>query len=158
VTPLVVSHRAKTQNLADLCKTTASNTSIDSEIQSQLAKGLVLMAAAYIEISLREVVADYCKARSTPSIAKFVSDTISWENSLDCRNIKKILNRLNDTIWTELETKMGDPGVLAIGSLKALRDNIAHGKDNGTGYLVVSQYFKNIIQFPEHLKSIMSGL
>ena len=156
MTPAVVSHRTKTQNLATLCKTVASDTSIDSQIQGQLAKGLILMAAAYIEISLREVVGDYCRARSNPSIAKFVSDSVSWENSLDCRKIKRILDRLNEGIWADFELILGDQGVSAVDSLKTLRDSIAHGRDNGTGYLVATQYFNNVLKFPDHLKAAMS--
>ena len=45
--------------------------------------------------------------------------------------------------------------MVSIDSLKALRDQIAHGKDNNTGYLVISRYFDAIIDFPEKLAATL---
>ena len=48
--------------------------------------------------------------------------------------------------------------ISAIDSLKALRDQISHGKDNNTGYLVITRYFEAIIDFPQKLTNALEGL
>jgi hypothetical protein len=154
--PVVQSHRAKTKQLADLCKICAQND--DTRIQGYLAKYLVIMASAYIEISVKEELAIFCNDKSHPSIREFVKATVSWENSLGCSKIEAILNKFDKKLWDALKDTLSDEEISAIDSLKALRDQIAHGKDNNTGYLVVSRYFDAITDFPEKLAAALKTI
>lgn len=154
--PAIQSHRAKTKQLADMCKFYADND--DTRIQGYLAKYLVIMASAYIEISVKEELSAFCSAKSHPCISEFVKTTVSWENSLGCSKIELILNKFDKRIWQSLEQMLTDEEKLSIDSLKALRDQIAHGKDNNTGYLIVSRYFNAIVNFPEKLAAALKSI
>jgi hypothetical protein len=151
---VIQSHRAKTKNLAELCKSSANLA--DTRIQGYLAKSLAIMASAYIEISVREALAVFCDTRSHPVIREFVRSTIEWENSLNCSKIERILGTFDRKIWEILKSNMTDEEIAAIDSLKALRDQIAHGKDNNTGYLVITRYFDAIADFPEKLSTALT--
>ncbi|HEY8097152.1 MAG TPA: HEPN domain-containing protein [Methylobacter sp.] len=153
---VVQSHRAKTKQLAELCKVCADND--DTRIQGYLAKYLVIMASAYIEISVKEELSIFCDTRSHPSIREFVKTTVSWENSLGCSKIESILNKFDRRLWAVLKDALSEEEMLSIDSLKALRDQIAHGKDNNTGYLVVSRYFDAIVDFPEKLAAALNTI
>ena len=98
---VVQSHRAKTKNLADLCKLYA--TYDDTRIQGYLAKYLAIMASAYVEISVKEELAIFCETRSHPSIREFVKTTVSWENSLGCSKIEAILGKFDKGLWERLK-------------------------------------------------------
>ena len=109
------------------------------------------MASAYIEISIKEELTAFCEKKSHPAIREFVKTTVSWENSLGCSKIEAILCKFDKRIWEILKQSLSEEEILSIDSLKALRDQIAHGKDNNTGYLIISRYFDAIIDFPEKL-------
>src|SRR5271168_3187059 len=95
--------------------------------------------------------ATFCDARSHPVIREFVRATVEWENSLNCAKIERILGTFDRKIWESLKSAMTNEEIAAIDSLKALRDQIAHGKDNNTGYFVIARYFEAIADFPEKL-------
>ncbi len=61
-------------------------------------------------------------------------------------------------LWSALKDTLSDEEMLSIDSLKALRDQIAHGRDNNTGYLIVSRYFDAIIDFPEKLAAVLRSI
>lgn len=152
---VVQSHRAKTKSLADLCKLYANID--DTRIQGYLAKYLAIMASAYVEISVKEELSAFCESRSHPFIREFVKTTVSLENSLGCGKIEAILGKFDKRIWDVLKGSLTEEQVSSIDSLKALRDQIAHGKDNNTGYLVISRYFDAIIDFPEKLATALKS-
>jgi hypothetical protein len=154
--PAIQSHRAKTKNLADLCKLYADNG--DTIIQGYLAKYLAIMASAYIEISVKEELSDFCQKRSHPFIVEFVRAATSYENSLGCNKIEVLLGKFDRRIWGVLKSSLTDEELTSIDSLKALRDQIAHGKDNNTGYLVISRYFEAIADFPEKLAAALNSV
>jgi hypothetical protein len=116
------------------------------------------MASAYIEISVKEELSEFCENKSHPAIKEFVKTTLAWENSLGCNKIETILGRFDKRIWDRLITTLTEEQVASIDSLKALRDQIAHGKDNNTGYLVISRYFDAIVDFPEKLAVALKGV
>ena len=156
VSSIVQSHRTKTKDLAELCKSAANLQ--DTRIQGYLAKSLAIMASAYIEIGVREAVAIFCNTRSHPVIREFVRSTGEWENSLNCAKIERILGTFDRRIWESLRSTMTAEEISAIDSLKALRDQIAHGKDNNTGYLVITRYFDAIADFPEKLSKALAQM
>ena len=116
------------------------------------------MASAYIEISVKEEVASYCSLRSNTIISEFVRSTIERENSLNCKKIENLLASFDSRIWDHLKAAMTPEETAAIDSLKALRDQIAHGRDNNTGYVVISRYFEAVISFPEKLSEALAKL
>ncbi len=154
--PRVQSHRTKTKNLADLCKLYADND--DTRIQGYLAKYLAIMASAYVEISVKEELCLFCESKSHPSIREFVKTTVSWENSLGCKKIEDILGKFDKKIWEYLKLSLTEEQLLSIDSLKALRDQVAHGKDNNTGYLIITRYFEAIEDFPEKLAAALKKI
>jgi hypothetical protein len=153
MTPRLQTHRDKIIDLIDLCKQVT-----DLKVQAFLARSLVILASSYIELAVREVVGEFCRQRSAPAIANFVRVAISSENSLNCRKIESILGRLGLDFQSRLRPLLGDEEQAAIDSLKALRDQIAHGGDNNTGYIVITRYFKAVENFPIHLQQALSTL
>jgi hypothetical protein len=147
--PNIQSHREKTKNLAALCKEAADFP--DLRVQGYLSKYLIIMASSYIEVSLKEVILKYCENKSNKILRVFVTSAIAYENSLNCNKIESILNKFDKKIWSVLNSSMTEEQRTSIDSLKALRDQIAHGKDNNTGYIVINRYFDSVVDFPDKL-------
>ena len=116
------------------------------------------MASAYIEIGVREAIGVFCHSRSHPVIGEFVRSTIEWENSLNCSKIERILGSFDHKVWDILKGGMTPEEINAIDSLKNLRDQIAHGKDNNTGYLVITRYFEAIVDFPQKVYDALTQI
>lgn len=153
MTPRLQAHRDKTLDLVNLCKQIT-----DLKVQAFLARSLVILASSYIELSVREVIGEYCRHRSAPALTNFVMVSISHENSLNCRKIENIVGRLGLDFQSRLKPLLSNEEQAAIDSLKALRDQIAHGGDNNTGYIVITRYFKAVEDFPMHLHQALCTL
>ena len=66
---------------------------------------------------------------------------------MNCDKIERVLHRFDKDWWPALELRTAAENMAAIDSLKTLRDQIAHGKPNGTGYITVKGYYKRSRQF-----------
>jgi hypothetical protein len=55
--------------------------------------------------------------------------------------VKRILERLDPQWWADLSAALSAEERAAIDSLKDLRDQIAHGNYNGTGFQTVRAYY-----------------
>jgi RiboL-PSP-HEPN len=129
--------------------------SADMRIQNVFSSHLVILASGHIEISVREIVSSYVNRRTNPKINKFILKTLERENSLNCDKICKILDKF-DPIWKDqLAISALASEKEAVDSLKTLRDQIAHGKANGTGYMIVKQYFQEGCKYLVKLNQII---
>lgn len=60
------------------------------------------------------------------------------------RNYIRVLQTKGHPAVVDFIVKTVEEETSAIDSLKNLRDQAAHGKDNNTGYVVVTRYFKAV--------------
>jgi hypothetical protein len=128
---------------------------VDIGVQGFFASHLVILASGHIEISVREIVCQYVTHRSNQKISRFSIKTLEYENSLNCEKISKILDKF-DTDWkSELATKILASEKEAVDSLKTLRDQIAHGKPNGTGYITVKRYYEDSCKYIFKLAEVL---
>lgn len=130
---------------------------VDMKVQSVFASHLVILASGHIEISVREVLGEYALRRANPTVQQFVLKSLERENSLNCEKINKVLDKF-DKHWKE--SVSGATTVSereAVDSLKTLRDQIAHGKQNGTGYITVKGYYGQGCKYVGKLASFLNA-
>jgi hypothetical protein len=109
-------------------------------VQSHLGRYLVILTAGYVEQTIQSALTDFARRTAHPDIALFVSNTLAWEGSINRDKLSKILKRFNGSWYEEIESAATDAEKNAIDSIKELRDQLAHGLDNGTGYGVIKNY------------------
>lgn len=127
----------------------------DIKLQTVFSSHLTTLASGHVEISVRAILSEYARIRSNEQLKKFVHRTVSWENSLNVEKIEKLLDRFDSDWVKKLGTRMSPEEKEAINSLKTLRDDIAHGKHNGTGYMVVKRYFNESVKVIKKLDKIV---
>lgn len=127
----------------------------DIKLQTVFSSHLTTLASGHVEISVRAILSEYARIRSNDQLKKFVHKTVSWENSLNVEKIEKILDRFDSDWVKKLNTKISPEEREAVNSLKTLRDDIAHGKHNGTGYMVVKRYFNEAVKVIKKLDKIV---
>lgn len=130
---------------------------VDLPLQYVFSNHLVLAGAGHVENSVLAILAEYCRQHSNIPIKRYVAKTVSRNNSLNCEKIKSISDDFDTSWWPEIINSTGQNVRDSIDSLKTLRDQIAHGKMNGTGITVVSQYCSDARIFVRKYSEIVLG-
>jgi len=113
-----------------------------SYLQSVWAKYLCVLSSGYLEQSMREIVTEYCNARSADlNVSRYVDKTWPESRNMKWGNIKTILENLNGDWGIEIEEWFQEQQNRKsdVNDIIAWRNDIAHGKDaNTTGVTVTS--------------------
>ncbi|MEC9245313.1 MAG: HEPN domain-containing protein [Pseudomonadota bacterium] len=120
---------------------------VDVRIQNVFANHIVLASAGYVEDSVLAALSEYGRTHGNPRIARFVEKSVSRNNSLNSEKIENILHQFDKEWWPKIAERTSRENIEAIDSLKTLRDHIAHGRHNGTGYYTVRDYYKRSKRF-----------
>lgn len=128
---------------------------VDDRAQHVFANHLVLAASGYIETSTLAILSEYAIRHGDEKFGRYVEKTISRENSLSCEKIKNILEKFDKGWWGALEAETPIDAASAIDSLKTLRDQIAHGKVNGTGFSTVRDYYARAKRFVDDFAAVV---
>jgi hypothetical protein len=127
----------------------------DYLIQTHLGKYLIIVTSGYFEQVVQASLTEFARHRSPPEIANYVDSTLSWEGSINRHKLARILNRFDGKWFTEIE-KLAQPAEKqAIDSVKELRDQLAHGNENGTGYAAARNYHFLVRSYSDHLFSVI---
>ena len=153
--PRITSEEAKlsqlTLDLAD-CVSAA-----DLSIQHVFSSHLILAGAGHVENSIIQVLSEYGRINGNLVIKRYVEKSVSRNNSLNCEKIANICNQFDTTWWSHLEGVTLQAERDAVDSLKTLRDQVAHGRRNGTGYSVVKGYVHNAKSFVQKFSVVVLG-
>lgn len=116
---------------------------------------LIIRASGIAENSMAAILGEYSLVRGNSQLSKFVDKSVSWENSLNCKKIANILDRFDTDWWKTIEQNTSDAQRSAVDSLKALRDQVAHGRSNGTGFNIIRQYYQELRTFIEVVGNVV---
>lgn len=130
---------------------------VDPRIQNIFANHVVLVSAGYVEDAVLATLSEYGRVHGNPKIARFAEKAISRNNSLNCEKVEKILHQFDKDWWPEIKAQTPPASMSAIDSLKTLRDQVAHGKPNGTGYMTVKGYYKSSKRFVSDFASVVNS-
>ena len=127
----------------------------DLRIQPVFAAHLITLASGHVEFGLREILRNYAKMRGNNPISNYVGKMIDRENSVNNEKVKKVLDRFDTNWFVSLSLTVSQQEREAVDSLKTLRDLIAHGRPNGTGYLTVKRYTGDAYSYVERMASVI---
>lgn len=129
----------------------------DLSLQHVFSSHLVLAGAGHVENSVIQILGEYGRVNGNPVMKRFVEKAVSRNNSLNCEKIKLISDQFHPDWWPQLELAMLANEKDAVDSLKTLRDQVAHGRRNGTGFTIVKGYFKNAKLFVRKYSLVVLG-
>ncbi|SHJ06079.1 HEPN domain-containing protein [Wenxinia saemankumensis] len=128
---------------------------VDFAVQSVFANQLALLAAGLVEETVSKVLSEYGRKKGDPKISRYITKSVEHQNSLSCEKIKLTLDKFDGGWWDQLEDRVKDSDRAAIDSLKAIRDKVAHGRPNGTGFSVVGSYYSSIKRFAREFDQLI---
>ncbi len=127
----------------------------DVFLQSHLSRYLIIITAGYFEQVVQNALVKFATDRSHQDVANYVDSTLSWEGSINRDKLSRILKRFNHSWFEKLEAATTEAEKNAIDSVKELRDQLAHGLDNGTGYAVARNYHLQVRGYVERFHQIL---
>lgn len=128
----------------------------DPIVQNVFANHLVLAGAGLVEKSVIVILSEFSAKRGCPPLSSYVEQTVSYHNSLNCEKIEKILGGFDKNWWVSVVGLAPESSRAAVDSLKALRDQIAHGRPNGTGFATVRGYYTEAKRFVNCLNDVVN--
>ena len=135
----------------------ASSTNDIAKMQNIAANYLAVAASGLVETGIQTILYEFTTKRCSPQVRRYVQDRLGWAATLNCKKIDTLLGRFDTTWRDEFCTQRTDKQKKAIDSLKTLRDQVAHGKQNGTGYVRVKDYYKEATDALETLAGIVNS-
>jgi hypothetical protein len=127
----------------------------DIYLQSHIARYLIIVTAGYFEQVVQSVLQDFAKPRGSPEIVNYVEATLAWEGSINRAKLSRILDRFDPGWFPKIEAVANDAQKNAVDSVKDLRDQLAHGAENGTGYGVAKTYHVGVRGYAAHLVTVL---
>jgi RiboL-PSP-HEPN len=131
------------------------DTQTDVFMQSHLSRYLIIITAGYFEQAIQNALVKFATDRAHQDIVNYVDSTLSWEGSINRDKLSRILKRFNQSWFEKLEASTTEAEKNAIDSVKELRDQLAHGLDNGTGYTVARNYHLQVRGYVERFHEII---
>ena len=153
--PLITSNEARLDKLAADLHVAVNEA--DLNLQHVFSSHLVLAGAGHVEKSVIHILSEYSRKHGNPAISRYVEKTVARNNSLNCNKIKTISDQFNPDWWTKIEGETLPTERSAVDSLKTLRDEIAHGGENRTGFTTVKDYFFNAKTFVRKFSVVVLG-
>lgn len=119
----------------------ARPTDLDPLLENAHGHGLVLLASGLIEIATESTFSEYGRRNGNEMMSRFVSSYVQRLNSIGCDKIETLCQKFDKHLWSRIEGELGEERKIKIDSLKSIRDQIAHGRQNGTSIGTIRGYF-----------------
>jgi hypothetical protein len=130
--PQIISNQTKISNILNKYKSID-----DDDLKKDIARYVCVLVSGHIEESLRILINDYAKGKSSPIIQKYVDSNVKKITNCKFNKIVEILNSFHGP-WAEefsINVKNQEPipdqYKDSIDSVVAIRHRIAHGKNTG---------------------------
>lgn len=142
------SHRLK----AAIDSARADANQLSSENQSRLAQLMTIWASGYLEATCREVLRDYARYRSDPSVQRFVSRNLDRFRNPTMDNVVNLIRSFDEIRARQLEEFARGSIKESVNGMVAQRHRIAHGRSTDTTIARVSQQFEDARKIANKLK------
>ncbi len=116
---------------------------------------MAILTPGFFEQAVQTALGDFAKRCAHNDVSNYVDSTLAWEGSINREKLSKILKRFNESWYEAVELIATDSEKNAVDSIKELRDKLAHGVDNGTGYGTIKGYHQQTRAYVERLLQVL---
>lgn len=113
----------------------------DEMIRSHWVRYLSIVAAGFLENSLKIILAEFAKRNSSPHVTNYVEAQLKQFNNPNADKIFALISSFNQKWATEIEIFWKDEKKDSIDSIMNIRHNIAHGRNYGITLGNITRYF-----------------
>lgn len=151
----VSAERDRINKLFDLLSRESSK--VDILAAATFGQFMAVKSGGFIETTVQLTMYEYARRHSNSQIAGYVFQQSKYLNSLNCEKIERFISPFNKDWWTEVSRRCGPKILDSIDSLKNVRDDVAHGKHNGTGLITIREYFRDSVTFSKEMQEVLLG-
>ncbi|MFJ2471359.1 HEPN domain-containing protein [Glutamicibacter sp. NPDC087583] len=128
--------------------------SLPAELTSHYARYLCVLVAGFAEQSVKELVSEHARTKSSPRIHRYVQGQLKLVWGLDDTKLQRLVEALDPT-WWELLSEGQQEELAALESVAAIRNVIAHGGDAGITLVTIRRYFDDLKKLFRALAEIL---
>jgi|SRR3954468_5239937 hypothetical protein len=140
------------QRLTSLFKT-IDGTDLSGELISHYSRYLCILTSGFVEQSVKELVTEYCRKRSSEPIQRYVGSQLKKLRNIDSEKLKQLIESFSVEWWREISEKYPDQ-LESIGSIATVRNNVSHGGDTGITMSTMLQYFNDACILMDKLSEV----
>jgi len=126
----------------------------DTELLADQARYLCVLVSGFIEKSVAEIVLEYTRRSSTPSVQRFVEKRTAHFTNANAEKVLQLLGSFDPKWRQDLEDILVDEYKDAFDSVVSLRQQIAHGGSVGVTYVRIKDYFDAITQVIDYIQDL----
>lgn len=113
----------------------------EEKLQGSLARYACILASSYVEVSLREAILAYAAGRASPKILQYVDSTFVRGTNYNTDRIRQLLCRFSPEHGNSFDRVINGEMKDNLDSIRANRNDIAHGRRSGISLGQVKRYF-----------------
>ena len=124
----------------------------DPEMGSHWARYLCVLVSGFLEVSVRSVLHEYVRKRSSEEVARYVDGRLRGFQNPTMQRILELSGGFSPAWRDRLESATKGEIKLAVDSIVANRNKIAHGESVEITYSRVKSYYQNIVTLVDILE------
>lgn len=127
---------------------------LSAELTAHYSRYLCVLVSGFAEQSIKELVAQYCRQRSSSQIQRFAGKQMARFRNIDLEKLKQVLESFDTAWWLSLSERRPDE-LSALGSVATVRNGVSHGSDSGITLATIKQYYTQISVIMEDLCDLL---
>lgn len=118
----------------------------DLQVRSDLACYLCVLVSGFVESTVSDIAATYCRVRSSPTVMNYIALRLSRTGTLNTERLLQFVGSFDPNWRDQLDDFVIGERKDALDSVVANRHNIAHGESVGLTYMRIKNYYKRICE------------
>lgn len=135
--------------------TSGPNAPREEELQSVASDFLYVASAGLVEKGVQSILGAYARENSSESVASYVVDQLGYLTSLNSRDVANLLGSFDMGWKREIDEQVEQEVKDSVNTIKAVRNNIAHGESNSSGFGAALKCYGNAKIFLERVSVIV---
>lgn len=136
----------------------ANKIAVDNyELRSDLAKHLCVLISGWLEASAYELAKQRCRMNSNGPVLSYSLSQLSWTKNPSAETLLELVGFFDLSWQDEFEEIMNLERKSAVNSIVGLRNDIAHGRPQGTASLSlarVAAYYESVTEVVDYLMDL----
>lgn len=128
---------------------------LPDELQGSFARYLCVLASSYLEASCRQLIFEYARKRSDPTVLRYVEAGVAGFRNPNTETILQLVGRFSVALRDSVKQQISDKIKTSVDSIYANRNSVAHGRPSGVSIGQMRGYYEDARLLVTQLHSIL---
>lgn len=127
----------------------------DDELKAHMAKYFCIRISGYLENVIKILVLNYAEGSSPKPISNFLNEDLKSITNLSKEKLERLLKKFSNDWLQDFQSRVTERQMESLNSIISNRNSIAHGQQDSISYRVIEQYYNDLKEVINILKSII---